>query len=321
LEILDAKKMLKDNFENQFRVKNISDNDTAKYVVLFYILNNSKIPAKYLKYKNAFLNSNKVNDNIFLEYFENNTNKKDKLIKIINSNPRNKGINYLKNTFLYYMDSIKKFKNKGFILTFSGVDGAGKSTIIENISTMIEKQLRKPIVVIRHRPSILPILSVYTKGKEKAHLDTISSLPRQGNNKSFFSSLLRFGYYYMDYFVGQFYIYFKYVSKGTVVIYDRYYFDFINDSKRSNIVLPKKLTSFGYTFLLKPNFNFFLYADAEVILKRKEELTKETIEALTKDYTELFVRLQEKNKSSIYLPINNLVLEETLDKIMKTITK
>ena len=321
LEILDAKKILKNNFENEFRVKNVSDNDTAKYVVLFYILNNSKIPEKYLKYQNALQNSNEVNDNIFLEYFENNTNNKDKLIKIINSNPENKGINYIKNTFLYYMDSLKKFKNKGFILTFSGVDGAGKSTIIENISTMIEKQLRKPVVVIRHRHSILPILSVYTKGKEKAHLDTISSLPRQGKNKSFFSSLLRFGYYYMDYFVGQFYIYFKYVSKGTVVIYDRYYFDFINDSKRSNIVLPKKLTSFGYTFLLKPNFNFFLYADAEVILKRKEELTKETIEALTKDYTELFVRLQDKNKSSIYLPINNLVLEETLDKIMKTITK
>ncbi len=254
-----------------------------------------------------------------MEDFKNTNQSKDKLEEFIKSNPKNKGINNLKNSFLYYMDSLRKFKNKGFILTFSGVDGAGKSTIIENITTLIEKQLRKPVVVLRHRPSILPILSVYTKGKEKAHQDTISSLPRQGKNKSFFSSFLRFGYYYLDYFIGQFYIYFKYVSKGTVVIYDRYYFDFINDSKRSNIVLPKNLTSFGYTFLLKPNFNFFLYADAEVILKRKEELTKETIEALTKDYTKLFEQLQKQNKSSIYLPINNLILEDTLDRIMKTI--
>ena len=104
-----------------------------------------------------------------------------------------------------------------------------------------------------------------------------------------------------------------------MVIYDRYYFDFINDSKRSNIVLPKNISRFGYNLLLKPKYNFFLFADANIILNRKKELSKETIESLTKDYTQLFNSLQSNSNSSVYMPINNIDLETTLNQIIKTV--
>jgi thymidylate kinase len=226
------------------------------------------------------------------------------------------------NSFNYFFDTLKNIKsNTGFIITFSGVDGAGKTTVIENIAFRIEKQFRKPVVVLRHRPSILPILSAWSKGKEKAHLDTISNLPRQGKNKSFLSSLFRFSYYYLDYLIGQFVIYFKYIFRGYVVIYDRYYFDFINDSKRSNIVLPKSFTTIGYRFLLKPKFNFFLFADTKTILKRKQELNESTINELTKDYNFLFQNLQLTTNSIVYKSINNEDLETTLTNIINTIIK
>ncbi|MEC4049270.1 hypothetical protein OX284_007495 [Flavobacterium sp. SUN046] len=320
LEILEASSVIAANYTNSFGVKTASEIDTARYVVLFYVLNSAKIPEKYLNYEQAILESTAPMDVIIKEYFKDSKKDKSILLNYIKNNSNNKGIQHIKNTINYSLDTMKNSKkSNGFVVTFSGVDGAGKSTIIENISKIIEKQLRKPVVVIRHRPSILPILSVWSKGKEKAHQDTISSLPRQGNNKSFISSLIRFAYYYSDYFFGQFVIYFKYTLRGTVVIYDRYYFDFINDSKRSNIVLPKNITRMGYKFLLKPKFNFFLYADADVILKRKQELNKETIESLTQDYTQLFAYLQSKDKSSVYLPINNIDLETTLDLILNTV--
>ncbi|MGZ9735798.1 hypothetical protein [Flavobacterium sp. GNP002] len=210
-------------------------------------------------------------------------------------------------------------QSKGFTITFSGVDGAGKSTVIEQLTHRIEKQLRKPVVVLRHRPSLLPILSVWTKGKEKAHQDSIDKLPRQGGNKSLISSFFRFSYYYLDYLIGQFVVYFKYILRGYVVIYDRYYFDFINDSKRSNIVLSKKISSFGYQFLLQPKFNFFLFADASIILNRKKELSKSTIEQLTNDYTKLFKTLKSKNPLTVYESINNEDLEVTLQYVVTTI--
>lgn len=320
LEILDTKKIISKKIISSFGIKNASNLDTARYLVLFYILNGAKIPAKYLVYEQAIQNSQKSIDLIIHEYFVDTSKSRKVLLNSIKNNKQNKGLNYFKNTIKYTIDTIKNWnKRNGFTITFSGVDGAGKSTVIENIAYKVEKQLRKPVVILRHRPSVLPILSVWTKGKEKAHLDTISNLPRQGKNASFLSSLLRFTYYYCDYLFGQFIIYFKFISRGYVVIYDRYYFDFINDSKRSNIVLPKCISKLGYTFLLKPKFNFFLFADTNVILNRKKELTKATIEELTQEYKSLFDSLSVKNNSSVYDSINNEELDVTLNHIVKTI--
>ncbi|MDN5396077.1 MAG: hypothetical protein L0G05_06095, partial [Chryseobacterium sp.] len=199
------------------------------------------------------------------------------------------------------------------------VDGAGKSTVISEVSELIEKRYRRPVKVLRHRPSLLPILSVWTKGKEKAHQDTVNSLPRQGNNKSSVSSLFRFGYYYTDYILGQFIIYLKYVLRGKIVLYDRYYFDFIADAKRSNIQLPKVVTETGYHLLMKPKFNFFLYAAPEKILSRKRELSYRSIVDLTTEYSTLFSKLNKKDQNVKYLSIENNDLDTTLDTIMNTI--
>jgi thymidylate kinase len=320
IEILNTKKILKTYYTNTFGVKNASELVTARYVCLFYVLNNATIPKKYLAYEEVILQSNTNLDNILKKYYSNSTNSKKPILIFLNSQLSNTYFYFIKNTLFYGLDTLKQLlSNRGYIITFSGVDGAGKTTIIENIAFQIEKQLRKPVVVLRHRPSIFPILSVWTKGKEKAHLDTISNLPRQGNNVNFWSSLFRFFYYYMDYLLGQFVIYFKYISKGKVVIYDRYYFDFINDCKRSNIVLDKKIIKFGYHFLMKPKFNFFLYANARIILNRKQELDESTINQLTYNYKMLFEGLQSKSKSKIYKAINNEDLNSTLNQIIKTI--
>jgi thymidylate kinase len=320
LQIMDANQIIANHFLNEYGVKNASSMDTARFIMLFYILNNSEIPVKYLENEIAIQNYNLPEDIFLKDHIEKNKKNKENILNFIKSNRSNQNILGLKNTINYFTDTMKNsINNKGFMITFSGVDGAGKSTVIENIVLRIEKQLRKPVVVLRHRPSILPILSVWSKGKEQAHLDVIEGLPRQGKNKSVLSSFIRFSYYYLDYLLGQFVVYFKYILRGKVVIYDRYYFDFINDSKRSNIVLSKKLTSFFYNFLLKPEFNFFLFADADIILKRKEELSKATIEKLTADYHDLFESLQSKSNTLVYQPINNVDLEVTLNQVIKTI--
>jgi thymidylate kinase len=118
-------------------------------------------------------------------------------------------------------------------------------------------------------------------------------------------SLLRFSYYYLDYIFGQFYVYFRYVRMGVIVLYDRYYFDFINDGKRSNINLPASLIKPGYKLLMKPHLNFFLYADPQAILARKQELSAEDITQLTKKYLMLFGELAKDCKNRYYSIENN----------------
>lgn len=310
IQILNQKKILSRSKVNLFGVKKVSDLDVARYITLFYKLNKTNIPEKYEKLTKTIVQLQ--ND---FDIKINNTNDK-KVIEFLKKKSYNKGLNYLKNTFNYFIDS---FSGTGFIITFSGVDGAGKSTVISNITQMIEKRYRKPVKILRHRPAILPILSVWTKGNEKAHLDIVSALPRQGNNNQLLSSILRFGYYYTDYLLGQFVVYFKYTIRGYIVVYDRYYFDFIADSKRSNIVLPSVITKMGYYFLLKPKFNFFLFADSETILNRKKELSSSTIETLTNNYKNLFQNLRKKEKNTVYKSIKNEKINDTLNRIMNTI--
>ncbi len=204
------------------------------------------------------------------------------------------------------------FQRGGMLISFSGVDGAGKSTVIAHVRQTLEKQWRRQVVVVRHRPSVLPILSAWQYGKAQAEARTVASLPRQGRNTSWKSSLGRFAYYYLDYVLGQGLIWLKHTSRGHVVLYDRYYFDFIHDGRRSNIDLPVPFTRALYALVASPRLNFFLYAAPDVILRRKQELSSATITDLTGRYLSLFQTLGARSKRARYVPIENHDLNTTL---------
>jgi thymidylate kinase len=316
LVMLKAKDVLNGAIENNFGVKRMQSIDTARYVALFYGLNHSRIPEKFKVFELVMANGASEFDHLLYESYSKPDIHHDAMVAYLKTKPENSLWNRTVLTAQYFIDTvIQLFNSKGLTITFSGVDGAGKSTVIEKIRYEIEKKLRKKVVVLRHRPSVLPILSALVKGKEKAEQDSMKSLPRQGTNKSFIKSLFRFSYYYMDYLLGQFYVNAKYLRRGYVVLYDRYYFDFINDSKRSNIVLPKPVLKAGYRFLLKPDLNFFLFANPEVILARKKELDSETITTLTNDYLNLFEDLNTGSNKHHYA-IENIELKKTINEIM-----
>jgi thymidylate kinase len=287
-----------------FGVRTLNQKSTQEYLLYFYGLNGSAVPQKYTSF--------------FDEEIHAQLNKRY-LRATAHARKENRGFSRLVNQVEYLMDVVQKlFDFSGLVLTFSGVDGAGKSTMIVQVKTALEKKLRRKVVVIRHRPSLLPILSAFTKGKDRAEQEAGMNLPRQGANRSFLSSLFRFSYYYMDYLVGQFYIQIRYVMRGEVVLYDRYYFDIINDSLRSNIRLPKWLTRSGYSLLIQPHLNFFLYADAQTILARKKELDESTITELTHEYLTLFSELEAKSQGK-YFPIENIKMDHSLQFILNKV--
>lgn len=202
-------------------------------------------------------------------------------------------------------------KNKVKIITFSGVDGAGKTTILREFTSLLEDKYDQKVIELRHRPSILPILSAIKHGKKQAELKTMEVLPRTGNNKSKLSSYLRFFYYLTDYVLGQWVIYLKYTRKGYTVIYDRYYFDLIKDARRTNINLDSSVTKLFYKFVFKPDLNVFLFAPPEVILSRKQEMDEESIKLLTTKYKHLF-DLYENTEKGKYVSIENIEIVETM---------
>ena len=157
-------------------------------------------------------------------------------------------------------------------------------------------------------------MSAFKYGKVRAEQDASDRLPRQGKNTSKIGSYLRFGYYLTDYIVGQVYIYFKYTRRGYFIVYDRFYYDYIIDPKRANLVIRESVARFFLRFIRQPHLNVFLYAPAEIILERKKELDSETIRFLTEQYISLFSDL-EVNSKATYLCIENINLSDTLCEI------
>ncbi|MFK8162947.1 MAG: phosphotransferase [Lewinella sp.] len=279
---------------NSYGIQVVSSQDIRQYVQLFYGLNGANVPEKFGLMETATTVATGLSEN--------------------------KGLSGLGNCLSYLSDTIRSMLfNQGFVLTFSGVDGAGKSTVIDQVVTMLDKKIRRPVKVLRHRPSVLPILSAYRYGKKEAEQRSVARLPRTGSNNNSLSSLVRFSYYYLDYLLGQWYVYLRYVLRGYVVVYDRYYYDFMIDARRSNLQVPSWITAVGFWLLRKPEYNFFLFAPPDTILARKQELTRETIVSLTQRYHSLFEQFQQRYISSVFTNVENIVLEDALTVIRKTL--
>jgi thymidylate kinase len=327
---LDALMVLDDVDLLESGLKVASHAYSFDYILLFYLLNDAVVPQKYREYFASFNTEERagifvhmtskygVNINVLEDLYSLHSRHVKKIRIRIDQLPVNSGIRRISNRLRYFTDVIMdSIHHRGITITFSGVDGAGKSTIIDEVNEVLKSKFRQRTVILRHRPSILPILSSWSHGKENAEQRTRERLPRQGTNNSRLSSFFRFMYYYTDYVFGQFYIYFKYTLRGYTILYDRYYFDFIIDSKRSNIVLPKWLMKFGYHLIFKPELNVFLYADPEVIRGRKRELDAASISELTSDYKQLFSELSSNGKKRNFLVLNNVSKEETFHRVMK----
>lgn len=305
-----------------------------EYILKFYFLNGTDIPPHYVQSYLKQIQEHHLTANLkryltkivdysggsIQEAISYSPLKQKKLIAGIKQKT-----NFFKtalNTLKYLHDIWLEFSlNKGEIITFSGVDGAGKTTVLTSVKENLTQIYRKQVVVLRHRPGILPILSTIKHGSSvKAEEYASITQPRTGTNKSKISSTLRFAYYFTDYILGQLYVKIKYNWRGITVIYDRYYFDFINDSKRSNINLNRGIVKWLYRFINKPHYNFFLYHNAEVILSRKQELNKADIVYLNEKYHELFHEFAHQYKGEYY-PLKNEDLNHSVDFILTRINK
>lgn len=291
----------------------------------FYTLNHAEVPKRYKDWIKERIDDSDMA--LFNYFYQENISFTSQLL----DNPKRQ-LNSLRNkirnsmslkskvveTVFYFVDTLRSMlQQRGFIITFSGVDGAGKTTIIDRVKAELQSTYRKEVVMLRHRPGLLPILSSVKYGsREKAEQSAADKLPRQGGNKSTFSSILRFSYYYLDYQVGQVSVYFKYILRGKIVIYDRYYFDFINDSKRSNIELNRSVIKKLYALVHHPDFNFYLYNNPNVILKRKQELSEKDITLLHERYSNTFREFKKKSKGSVYEQVKNSDLNKTVEFIM-----
>jgi GTPase SAR1 family protein len=72
---------------------------------------------------------------------------------------------------------------RSLTITISGVDGVGKTTVIQSILNNLPKLMRRDVVLLRHRPKFLPILSTLKYGnKAKAESLATEQAPSDAKN-------------------------------------------------------------------------------------------------------------------------------------------
>lgn len=226
-----------------------------------------------------------------------------------------------KNVFraIYYTIKRKR-KPSGKVLAFCGLDGAGKTTILDEMNDMFVSLLKSKKVFYGYwRPYVIPeIRELFGKKNSKAEINKqaqkgVTVVEPEKKARGTFISFVKLCYFWLDYMLANM----KYGSiheRGGMVLFDRHYIDMAVHPQRFEMNLPKLIILTMYKLIPKADYTFFLYCTPEEILRRKEEFTAKEIKAMTNEYLECGKRI--KN----FIPIHtNTTVAKEIDEILSHI--
>jgi len=229
------------------------------YAQMFYLLNNSTIPSHYVE-EGLVLKEYKFSWILYLRYLG------------------------------YSFKSIIESFSRNYRLSFSGPDGSGKTDLIDFTIYYLRDGFGRDVIYKRHRPFILPMLSRFL-GKSVAFEHGNFAPIRSETPKKGLNMICRYFYYWLDYQLGHLGDFLKYGLLGKIVIYDRFYFDFICDPERSNLFYNNIVARIFKSTIIRPRVNILLLVDAKRAFERKGELELEDYQLLHDRYVALWRRL------------------------------
>jgi len=235
----------------------------------------------------------------------------------------------IKYTFAFYIDKLNRivFRYRKYSKVFSVIapDGAGKTTfidvLIETINHYYVNDKNDNRCMVYHfRPNIFPNLGELGEKVGLKEQDKNFINPHRAKPANRLNSLVRLAYYWLDYIIGFNFLVRRDVQFDRFSVFDRYSYDLLVDPARTRLNLPMWLRKIFVKFMPHPKLVFFLDAPAEVIFKRKQELTLNEISRQNKLYKEVV----SSNKRFISLnsnrPVNEIV-DEAIKIILKTFTQ
>lgn len=226
-----------------------------------------------------------------------------------------------KKMFYTGTDLIKRWcKPTGISIAFCGLDGAGKTTILDELNKIFVDLLKSKKVFYGYwRPMALPEIRVLF-GKKVVHDPTIKeqqkgkTVTEEGRrSKGKLISIFKLFYYWIDYLLAPF-KYGQIESRGGAVLFDRHYIDMVVHPLRFEMNVGRNIMLFLYTFIKKPNLTFFLWCTPEEILLRKQEFSREEISKMIDDYNNVGQHI--KNFTPIH---TNTTIEEEVAEIFSYI--
>lgn len=176
------------------------------------------------------------------------------------------------------------------MIALEAPDGTGKSTFIDTLAVKLAETFVcdiEKVHVYHFRPSLLPNLGEVGEKAGVMKQDTDFENPHRNKPANPISSFVRLIYYWLDYVIGDAICIRKDVQFDRITIFDRYIYDFIVDPLRSRIALPRSVRVLFSKIVQRPQIVFVLNAPAEVIYKRKQELTIDEIARQQREFERL----------------------------------
>ena len=193
-------------------------------------------------------------------------------------------------------------QNSSIIVSFMGVDGSGKSTLIELLRKKLKNKFRK-IKYIHLRPYLILL--------DKS---TVQANPHK--SKKTWPILLNFFRILYWLIVYRFFFHLFANNSKQLIIFDRYAHDLMIDPIRYKFNLPINITKFILDLFPKPNLWIVLNAPIKVLEKRKKELSTKEL----KKQIRIYLNFAKQRKNSIVVNTNNSV-QSCLSLIIKKINR
>ena len=191
-------------------------------------------------------------------------------------------------------------QNSSIVVSFMGVDGSGKSTLIE----LLRKKLKKRFTKIKYI-HLRPYLILLDKS-------TVQSNPH--NSKANWPMLLNFVRILYWLIIYRIFFYLFTNKSRQLIIFDRYAHDLMFDPIRYKFNLPISITKFILNLFPSPSLWIVLNASINVLEKRKKELPTRELKKQIRSY----LNFAKQKKNSIVVNTNNSI-QSSLSLIIKKI--
>jgi thymidylate kinase len=188
----------------------------------------------------------------------------------------------------------------GLLVAVLGPDGSGKDTVINGLSHEIERGFRRT-AFYHWRPNLLlpakaavPITDPHAKA------------PRG----PFLSSLYLMGFV-LDYWIGYAIRIRHGLARGTLVVFDRYFYDVIVDPKRARFGGPRWFAILLARLVPSPDLTLVLDANENIMFARKGELSVDELRRQRLAYRELSVGITARKTVQTDQAIDRSVADAT----------
>jgi thymidylate kinase len=160
----------------------------------------------------------------------------------------------------------------GQLWTFSGPDGAGKTTVLEVLKPLAERRIVVTVNQLHSRPYIIPRLAVLLPRSRRAEVLTVRQYEKR---LGLLKSIIRLSILIVDLQLGYWLKVRPKLARGHLVVFDRYYQDMLVDPRLRGISLPYSVLQVCACFVPHGHRHVYLMASTEVLETRKKELSRD----------------------------------------------